>query len=103
MGPGLGLRISTMMEGRISYFRESGGIEGIPEFAQVSPITKTIVRDLNNDSYPDVILAGNDHTYDISTGYYDANKGIILLSKDNRPLIDLLPPPSKRAHASWNG
>ncbi len=29
--------------------------------------------------YPmDVLLAGNDHTYDISTGYYDANKGIIL-------------------------
>ena len=66
--------------------------EKLPDITQVSPITKTIVRDFNNDSYPDVILAGNDHTYDISTGYFDANKGIILLSKDKRPLIDLLTP-----------
>ena len=51
-----------------------------------------IVRDFNNDTYPDVLLAGNDHTYDISTGYYDANKGIILLSKDDRPLSDLKTP-----------
>ena len=66
--------------------------EKLPDLAQVSPITKTIVRDFNNDSYPDVILAGNDHTYDISTGYYDANKGIVLLSKDKRPFVDLLTP-----------
>ncbi len=39
-----------------------------------------------------MILAGNDHTYDISTGYYDANKGIVLLSKDKRPFVDLLTP-----------
>ncbi len=66
--------------------------EKLPEFAQVSPIKHTIVHDFNIDSYPDVILAGNDHTYDISTGYYDANKGIVLLSKDNRPLVDLKTP-----------
>lgn len=66
--------------------------EKLPGLAQVSPITLTIVRDFNNDSYPDVILTGNDHTYDISTGYFDANKGIVLLSKDSRPLVDLLTP-----------
>lgn len=66
--------------------------EKLPESAQVSPIKKTIVCDFNNDNYPDVLLAGNDHTYDISTGYYDANKGIILLSKDDRPLSDLKTP-----------
>lgn len=66
--------------------------EKLPELAQVSPIKKVLVRDFNNDSYPDVILAGNDHTYDISTGYYDANKGIVLLSKDNRPFAELLTP-----------
>lgn len=66
--------------------------EKLPESAQVSPIKKTIVCDFNNDNYPDVLLAGNDHTYDISTGYYDANKGIILLSKESRPLCDLKTP-----------
>ena len=66
--------------------------EKLPEPAQVSPIKKMIVRDFNNDTWPDVLLAGNDHTYDISTGYYDANKGIILMSKENQPLSDLKTP-----------
>jgi hypothetical protein len=66
--------------------------EKLPRAAQVSPIKKMIVHDFNNDSYPDVLLAGNDHTYDISTGFYDANKGIVLLSKDNKPLCDLRTP-----------
>ena len=66
--------------------------EKLPVPAQLSPIKKTIVRDFNNDTYPDVILAGNDHTYDIGTGYYDANKGLILMSKENQPLSDLKTP-----------
>ncbi len=66
--------------------------EKLPRIAQVSPIKKTIVSDFNDDNYPDVILAGNDHTYDISTGYYDANKGLILLSRGNEPLKELLSP-----------
>jgi hypothetical protein len=61
----------------------------LPAPAQVSPIKKMIVSDFNNDTYPDLLLAGNDHSYDISTGYYDANKGIVLLSKNKEPLTDL--------------
>jgi hypothetical protein len=67
----------------------------VGEIAPVCPgITykKMIVHDFNNDSYPDLLLAGNDHTYDISTGYYDANKGIIMLSKNDKPLCDLKTP-----------
>jgi hypothetical protein len=60
--------------------------------AQISPITKTIVRDFNNDGLPDLFMAGNDHTYDISTGYYDANKGLLLMSSDGIPLNKLLSP-----------
>jgi hypothetical protein len=66
--------------------------ERLPDRAQESPITAIIVHDFNRDSYPDVILAGNDHSYDISTGYYDANKGILLLSKNGRPFSDLQTP-----------
>jgi len=46
--------------------------------------------DINCDGYPDAILTGNDHSYDISTGYYDANKGLLLLSKNGQPLSELL-------------
>ncbi|MEN8202167.1 MAG: VCBS repeat-containing protein [Bacteroidota bacterium] len=64
----------------------------LPAAAQVSPITKIIVKDLNGDELPDAILAGNDHTYDVGTGYYDANKGLVLLSRDGDPLADLKAP-----------
>ena len=49
--------------------------EKLPEEVQVSPVKKMIVHDLNNDKYPDVIIAGNDYTWDVSTGYFDALKG----------------------------
>jgi enediyne biosynthesis protein E4 len=66
--------------------------EKLPLPLQVSPVKKMIVQDLNNDKYPDVIVAGNDYTYDISTGYYDGQKGIVLLSKGNSRSFDVLPP-----------
>lgn len=66
--------------------------EKLPRIAQFSPITRTIVDDFNHDGYPDVILAGNDHSFDIGTGYYDANKGLLLLSREGRPLSDLQTP-----------
>ena len=48
---------------------------------QVSPVKKMIVEDFNDDTYPDVLAAGNDYTYNLSTGYFDANKGVLLLNK----------------------
>ena len=65
--------------------------EKLPLPAQVSPIKKTLIKDFNQDGYPDVLLAGNDHTFDIATGYYDANKGLVLMSSEGKPLNSLLP------------
>jgi hypothetical protein len=64
----------------------------LPAAAQVAPIKKMIVQDFNRDKYPDLILAGNDHTYDVNTGYYDANKGIVLMSSNNMAFSNLLTP-----------
>jgi len=50
-----------------------------------------IVQDLNGDNFPDVIVTGNDHTYDIATGYYDANKGMVMLNNGNGS-FQVLPP-----------
>jgi hypothetical protein len=66
--------------------------ENLPRSVQISPVTRMIVRDFNGDNYPDVLLAGNDYTYDISTGYYDANKGIVLLSRGKDQSFDVLMP-----------
>ena len=51
-----------------------------------------IVTDFNGDKYPDVLLGGNDYTFDVSTGYYDANKGMVLLSKGDKQSFDILTP-----------
>jgi enediyne biosynthesis protein E4 len=71
--------------------------EKLPLKVQVSSVKKMIVQDLNGDNYPDVIMGGNDYTYDVSTGYYDANKGIVLMNKGKnqekgKPAFDVLRP-----------
>jgi enediyne biosynthesis protein E4 len=71
--------------------------EKLPLNVQVSPVKKMIVQDLNGDTYPDVIIGGNDYTYDVSTGYYDAIKGIVLMNKGkkqekDKPAFDVLTP-----------
>jgi hypothetical protein len=54
--------------------------EKLPLELQVSPIRKMIVHDLNGDTYPDVIVGGNDYTYAVPTGNYDANKGFVMIN-----------------------
>ena len=71
--------------------------EKLPVSLQVSPIRKMIVEDLNGDNWPDIVVSGNDYTYDVATGYYDANKGIVLLNKGNKmekgkPSFEVLSP-----------
>jgi hypothetical protein len=54
--------------------------EKLPASLQLAPINKMVVTDLNDDNLPDVIITGNDHTYDVATGYYDASKSNIMLN-----------------------
>jgi hypothetical protein len=63
----------------------------LPAAAQVSPIKKTLVHDFNSDGILDALVAGNDWSYDVSTGYYDAHKGVILLGTGKQS-FKLLPP-----------
>ena len=72
--------------------KESFSWEKLPPQAQVSPLKKSIIRDFNGDGYPDALLAGNDHSFDIGTGLYDACKGLLLLSKDGLPLKEVRTP-----------
>jgi hypothetical protein len=66
--------------------------EELPLEAQLSAVTRTLTEDFNSDGLPDLLLAGNDHSYDISTGYYDAIKGLLLVSKDGQALRKLISP-----------
>lgn len=58
--------------------------EKLPRLLQVSPIKKMIVQDFNHDGWPDILIGGNDYSYDVSTGNYDANKGLVLLNKGGK-------------------
>jgi len=63
----------------------------LPVDLQVAPISKMIVADFNADEFPDILVAGNDHTFDIATGYYDASKGFVLLN-DGKGSFNVLQP-----------
>ncbi|MDP5171034.1 MAG: FG-GAP-like repeat-containing protein, partial [Bacteroidia bacterium] len=52
--------------------------EELPRSVQVAPIKEMLVRDFTGDNIPDVLITGNDYSYDVSTGNYDANRGLIL-------------------------
>lgn len=63
----------------------------LPLEAQVAPVKKLLVHDFNADSFADVLIAGNDHTYDVSTGNYDSNKGLVLLGTGSKEFTVLQP------------
>jgi len=67
--------------------------EVLPTMLQSSPIKRMLVHDFNGDQIVDVLVTGNDHSYDVSTGLYDANKGLILLGSGSSSFTVM--PPSK--------
>lgn len=86
------LRVNTTSTGILWNDKGKFSWEELPEAVQVSPIKKMIVRDLNGDNLPDILAVGNDYTYDVSTGYYDANKGLVLLNKGRNKPFEILSP-----------
>jgi len=55
----------------------------LPIEAQFSPTRGMVIRDLNGDDRPDVLLAGNDFTVRMPWGPSDAGKGLLLLNRGN--------------------
>ena len=80
------LAFSLFVNTTSSYilWNEGGGRfrwERLPWKAQLSPISRILVHDLNSDSLPDIIAAGNDYSWDLATGYIDGNKGLLLMNE----------------------
>jgi hypothetical protein len=55
--------------------------EELPPALQESPLRKMLVNDFNGDGIDDILAGGNDHTWEVSTGYMDASKGYLLLGR----------------------
>lgn len=67
-----------------AYFENRNGkfvLKPLPNMSQISPINAFIVRDLNADGKPDIILAGNDYGQQIETSPIDSGNGLVLLNQ----------------------
>ncbi len=58
--------------------------EELPLPLQFAPIKSFLVKDFNKDGINDILLAGNDHSFDVSTGHYDSNRGYMMLGKPDK-------------------
>ncbi len=65
--------------------------EALPTELQFAPIKEMLVQDFDLDGQIDVLIAGNDHSYDVATGDYDANKGYLLKANKQQELSVLRP------------
>lgn len=52
----------------------------LPQSAQQSTVNAIFVDDFNNDSFPDMLLAGNDYEISTQLGRLDASHGVLLIN-----------------------
>jgi hypothetical protein len=82
-------KTDTINSARVRYANFSGSviawndkgslsIKELPFVLQNTPLTKTLVHDFTGDGFADVLICGNDHSFDVSTGNYDAGRGMVL-------------------------
>lgn len=72
----------------------------LPNEAQFSSIMGLVLEDVNNDSYLDIIAAGNLYETEVETVRFDAGRGICLLGKGNGNFNAL--PAENSGFFAWN-
>lgn len=77
-----GLQHLTCTETRSCYFENLGGgkfrKQILPIEVQFAPINAIVCDDIDNDGWPDLVMAGNEYGTDVITGRYDASFGWFL-------------------------
>jgi len=58
-------------------------IKELPWEAQLTPYRDAAIADVNNDSKPDILLAGNFYPNNIQMGEYDGDYGTVLINNGN--------------------
>ena len=64
----------------------------LPRLAQIAPINRILVDDVNQDGNPDLIISGNMYQTEVETPRYDAGTGLILIGNgkgDFEPMLNL--------------
>ena len=65
----------------------------LPRYAQASSINAIVLEDVNNDSYIDLIVAGNQYDSEVETPRNDASMGLVLIG-NGQGQFSALPPES---------
>ncbi len=74
------------------FVNEQGRFSAVPlpMAAQIAPVRSVIVRDLNSDGHPDLLLAGNMYGTEVETSRYDGGMGL-LMEGDERHTFTAVP------------
>ncbi|MCB9307975.1 MAG: VCBS repeat-containing protein [Lewinellaceae bacterium] len=67
-----------------AYFENQNGKfvwKALPNLVQAAPVNAFVLRDLNSDGKPDIVLAGNDYGQQIETSPIDSGNGVVLINK----------------------
>ena len=63
----------------------------LPIEAQISPIKSSLICDVNNDGYKDILIVGNHYGVEVETTRYDAGFGSVLIG-DGKNNFEFMPP-----------
>lgn len=76
-----------------AFMSSKGGYEisKLPVFAQMGPINKSIIMDVNGDGNLDVVAAGNNYSTEVETIRYDGGRGVVLIGDGKGNFKQLTP------------
>ena len=57
--------------------------KSLPNEAQIAPVKSSLVMDINNDGYKDIVTVGNHYGVEVETPRYDAGFGAVFLNDGN--------------------
>lgn len=74
------------------FINENGKFikKALPNIAQSAPVYQILIDDFTGDGNKDVLLAGNDHGYEVETAHCDASLGV-LLKRDGKNGFKFVP------------
>lgn len=77
-------------------------LQSLPWKAQLTPYRDAVITDINKDGLPDIFLAGNFNHNNIQMGYYNADRGTLLINNGGGRFTCALPlhplPPGENRH-----
>jgi len=89
-----------------SYIENLGAgkfkITQFPNIVQVAPVNGIQIEDVNGDGFLDILMIGNDYSYEPNAGQFDAFSGLVLTG-NGKGSFDILPSAESGFNVSGDG